>query len=843
MSLIVEEIRTSSPLTGSSDKTSFLVDNIGDIITVEIDVRFQTIKTARSITDSTLPLFFIQANALTIYTGEAQDNRSIYTNDPLGWDEDEYHVGDGFVLQGMGTSNDKTGQIIEISADRKTLITNTTFTNQTFPVGAYIAITTGITAITHKHGFIGNTEPRNYISKVDGSEQIAQISGLSRTNLVYQDATMLGNKSWQSGSIQVKGNGIGIGNPSYPAGIIQAFTIKHEFVTNPLMLADEWQDILDGLRPDILKDEASLRYVFSVDAAPVLKNPNQTTNVVFDEFTGNVGGKDENFNGTPTNYSISNVVYSRVPSGEIIDSLELTTNEIKLTFTVTNTEDAPFSDGDTNIIFGYNFAPSNENQYRDDNPAIQKTMEFNFMFDNVQSILGSASGSPRKFGTTEQVIKTMTASKSSDSIIEVEVIMALSPENLSRLVGLVDRRYQVWFSVANHTLLRKDSDKVTLTVTNNEFFNDVSDPTMLLMSNSFMEHTGSIVGTDNISSISARAEDDICCITNFALDRSGRETDTITLNSLTTQIIARKDANTFDVLDQFTTNLNLTSINDPVYGGIPFVDITEDRGFATPADDLRKNVRFFRDTDMDKLGTFAYKVFFPIVIRWEYWEARANANDEFFDTNEPNNGWNHDWVRINNFPDWDIYYKITINTTKNGNALQFTSESKIELEDYQAGTEWDTENIKTYIDSTNDPIFDSPNYGVSLKENTRAEAEMTYLGSDTYTPSDLVSVLKVNAFERGNFKEQFTLSSLYPPHPNTKWLGISPSDMAVITNPSGDIWRTSAVLMASLLGSDTTWRISHRIYNPPFTNVKLLSGGGTDKKEQSGGTTDKKLLS
>ncbi len=821
MSLIIEDIRTSSPLTGSGDQTSFLVDNIGDVTTIEIDIRTQTYLTPETTDSLDFPQFFIQVNALTQFTGELQDNRTIHTNRIGGWVD--FNVGDTFVIVGMANpANNLTGEITEISEDGQTLITDQTFVFETMPLGAYIGVTTPVTAITHRHGLIGNTEAVNYNSKVDGSEQIAQIGDLDNTNLTYQDATLLGNKSWQSGNIQIKGNGTGNGNASLASGIVQAFTIKHELIVNPLMLADEWQDILDGLKPDILKDEASLRYVFSTDVAPILKNPNQTTNVVFSEFTGNIGWRNENFNGGPTNYSISNVEYSRVPSGEILNALELTTNETKITFTVTNTEDAPFSNSNTQMIFGYNFAPSEENQYRDDSAAISQDMEYNFMFDNVQSTLGASSGTPRYFGGTQQVIKTMTSTYVSDSEITVDVRMKLSVENQNRLAGLVDRRYQIYFSVCDHSLPRKDSDKVTLTLDNNEYFLDLSDPSMIVTANSFMEHTGSVIGVDNDSAINARAEDDVCCITNFAIDKNGRESDVIELRSITTQIIARKDANTFDVLDEYTAVLNLTSINDATYGGIPFVDITEDRGFATPADDLRKNVRIKRRTDLDASGFFSYEVRFPMVFRWEYWEARANANDEFFDTSQPNNGLNHDWVRINSFPDWDIYYRIVINASKNGNVLTFTDETIMGLEDYLAGTEWDTENIKTYINSTNDPILSSGIYGISQVDNTRAEAEMTYLGVESFSPSDLVAVIKINAFERGNFKEQFTLSTLYPPHPNTKWLGISPSDMAVITNPSGDIWRTSAILQAALLGEETNWRISHRLYAPPFGDAKEM---------------------
>ena len=274
-----------------------------------------------------------------------------------------------------------------------------------------------------------------------------------------------------------------------------------------------------------------------------------------------------------------------------------------------------------------------------------------------------------------------------------------------------------------------------------------------------------------------------------------------------------------------TENIILTGlkiIDDPTYGDVPFVDITQDRGFKTPADDLRKNIRIKRRIDLDLGGIFAYEIDFPMVMRWENWEARPNANDDFFDSSQPNNGLNHDWVRINNTAGWDIFYRFTLTALKNGDPLTFTSETIMNLDNYLAGTEWNTENIKTFIDSTNDPILSGGDYGVSLTDNTRVQAEMTYLGVESFVPADLVAVLKINVFERENFKGQFTISTLYDPQPNTKWLGISPSIRAVITNPSGDIWRTTAILQSNLLDDETTFKITHRLYAPPFGDAKEL---------------------
>ena len=263
MSVIIEEKRVTSRITGASE-TSYLVDNQSDVITIEIDIRSENYKMPET-TSTTTDDYFMMVNPGSNLTGKKRDNRAVYTSDTEGFDENEFKVGDTFAIEGMAGANNKSGTIIEISEDRQTIITDQTFSAEIFPIDALIAITTPITALTFKHGLIENEESVNYNSKVDGSEQIAQVSGLDYSDTAtIHTADMLGNKSWQFGSITVTGNGIGNGNSALTAGIIQAFTITHELIINPLMLYDEWDDIQAGIKPERLLDSNSLRYVYSV---------------------------------------------------------------------------------------------------------------------------------------------------------------------------------------------------------------------------------------------------------------------------------------------------------------------------------------------------------------------------------------------------------------------------------------------------------------------------------------------------------------------------------------------------------------------------------------------------
>jgi len=769
MSVIIEDIRTTSPLTGASE-TSFLVDNQSDVITVEIDFRVENYIMPTSVTSTDLPDYFIQVAPTTLLSGRVFDDRLILTNRTDGFGLD-IKVGDQITIVNATTgANDGTANIIEIlspqliKTDKNYTVTESLplGTGPTFADAGYLAVTTPITAVTFKHGIIENTEEVNYLSKVDGSEQIAQIGGLSSSNTSYQTAELLGNKSWQFGSVQIKGNNQGLGVDTV---ISQGFTLKHETIINPLSLFDQFDDIQNDIKPDWLLDGNSLRYVFAVDASPVVNNPNDTQSGTFAEFEGNVGWYGETFNGGATNYSFSNLVYERLDT-TVNQGIELGTTETKISFTVTSTG-TPFSDGNTNSIFAIHFAPSVESQYRTVTSATTRLMEYNYMYDDVLSVLGAASGTPKQDGTDLQVIKSLTTTFVSSSEITVDVRIEMATAVANRIAGFGTQQYVIKFSVADHTLTRANSDKVALKLDATNYFIDTTDATMINIAATFMEHPFSVIGTDDKAIITARTEDDIVGISSFTLDKNTRETDTIILTSATAQVIARKDANTFDVLDQYTTSLNnLELINNDTYGPIPFVDITQDRGFKTPSDSLRQNVRLKRRTDLDAGGVFSYELRLPFILRWEAWQKRANANSDFFNVSEPNNGLNQNWPRISATSGWDLYYRTVIRATKNGAPQTYTEESIISVVDYENGTEWDTEEIKSF-DPNSDPILNGSQYGILRYQDTTIQGNQTFIGITPPVIGDLVGVLKANVFEKGNFKEQFTASTGYSLHSNT----------------------------------------------------------------------------
>ena len=847
MSLIVEALRVYDYFSGISDPTDFLAEEQSQEFTVEIDVRFELYRLAQ---DTGFPVDDpngqpnIILAPISAVTGRLQDFKTIWISDlALGWQD--YKVGDEITVVDATTgANDGTATITEI-LDQQTLKTDKTFTSEELPVDAYVAVTTKQTAMEFRHGLLENQEQDNYTSKVDGSEQIAKISDLDNTVTTYGTADLFGANSWQFGSIQVKGNNQGLGINST---VSQGFTIKHESIINPVMLFDQWDDIVGNIAPSYLLNGASLRYAFKVESSPEVNNPNDNTRVVSGNLLGNVGWFNENLSGGSTNYSITDLKYQRLDN-TLNDALELTTNETKVKFCILNTTDTPFSDGNTKITLGFNFAPSTEDEYRGVFAARKETLDYNFVIDNVEEVLGSGGTAiPKQIGTDKQVIKSLSTTFVSGGQINCEARVEMDSELVARLTAKTTKRYMLYVQVANHTLSRASTDKVQLKLDADDFYVDTSDDTLVSISNKFIEHPDSDIDTESKTVIEARIEDDVLAISDITLDKNTRETDEIIFTKATMQIIAKKSDTQSFILDGFNTDLTILDvIDDATYGDVPFVDFTQQRGFATPADNNRGRIKLLRRADLDAAGVFAYQFQFPFILRWEDWQKNRRADDEFFDVNEGEDGKNEEWTRYDSFTGWDIFYRVELKLTKNGNEIIFEKETQILTADHLAGVEWDTEELFGF-DSNGDEITVSGTSGLNLFENSTIQANKTFIGAVTPTLPDLVAVMKINVFGKGGgFKEQHTLSSAYGPRPRTWWKGISPATGVTITNPGGgNIFRAEALLQGLKLPDQDTFRISCRFYDlraeVPFGDSKIQSGGGGDFKKTSN-SIEFKLLS
>jgi hypothetical protein len=840
MGIVVEERRIKNIDLGdnSNDVTDFLNENIMDVVELEVDFRVESyVKTTGNIFDD--GDISIVLNPSTTLIDQIPDSRYIICDTPGAFAD--WFEGDRITCVGSADPINLAFRTILAKISDEQILMDAPYNAETLPIGAYLYNSTQITGVDFFHNLVENDSAATFDSLVDGTNRRARATGLDNTVLTETPMTQLGNKSYQYGNLSIRGNNEGA------EGIVdisQGFTVTQTLVIDPLFLANEINDIKNNIAPVYWLNDNSLKYVFRIEAGNNINDPNKKKEVEDGEILGNSGWTDENFNTGITNYSVdtSTVSYKKAdnsPNG----GLELTSDLTKLSFDINNTVDSPFSNGNTRFVIAFHILPQPENEYRlpefptGTNLAKDRLMKENFLFDRAPTPLGSSNTAPDNLGTTIQIFKNATFTYISNSKVRADIQFELAQEVVDKISGLSAQEFRITVSTVNHTLSRIESDRVNLRVDVDQFFVDTTDPTMVIQSpHSFMEHPFSDVDTEAVSNLTARVEDDILAISKFTIDTNGRETDTILLTGATAEIIASNGTSEF-VLDSYNASLS----NSQLVNGIPFLDITHNRGFKTPADSNRANVKIFSDTALDAGGIFNYSLQFPFILRWEDWIPNLAAAGVFFDVNELNNGLNQEWVRYTKTAGWDIYFRSTINATKNGTPQTYTTSTIIQTEDYTEGVFWDTEAIKTFVNATNDSLFDGSNYLLESDANSRVEGEATYTG---VTPPLLAVVgaqLRINEYQNGDFKAQYYLSSFYDAHIDTPWLSVDSLNRVVTDGSGTPIFKFKGLMSGSFLDNNKTYKLSCRIWDlttppPPFpqNQSKLMEDGTLKELEDTG---------
>ena len=852
MSLIIEDIRFLNTGLGETVPTNWPLGYIGDVEDVEIDFRYDG---DYVIVTGVLPAngddVLVIGNPESGLTGLIRDDRVLWTDDPLGFEK--FEVDDEVTIDRSSSIPPKppvVRTVLEKVSNQHLLMDSSYGTGSAvvFEVGHVAYVSTKIESVELSHGIIENDEPTNYTSKTDGNDRRAQVEGLDNTVVTESIMEQLGAKSNQFGTLSVRGNLTGDG--SAPPVVSQAFTISQKLLIEPLGLADQIDNDRIGIAPPYVKGAASLKYVFKIEASKDLNDPNNKKSVVEGEILGNIGYENELFNGGETNYSVSNVVYTRVSDGSVIKSIELGEAEIQINFDFINTVDAPFSDTDTKIVFEHRYLPTPEDLYREPefpdplipNEAKNRVLKENFFFDRIECTLGTTATTSDNNGGIDQIIKDCTFTYVSNSIAAGLVTIKKSATAVSRIGAATNPEYKLLVSTKDHTLTRAKSDKSKIRVDFNTYFSEVQDPTMIGTAITFVDHVNSDVDAGTQSLI-ARKEDDIVGIAHITLDRNditnfNRSDAAINLTSVTAQVIARKDNNTYFVLDEFTTPLNIPEqdiIIDPTYGTVPFIDLTQDRGFITPPDALRQNIRFKRREDLDSGGVFSYELRFPFIFRWEPWEPLSGVDPEFIDITAPSNhhnGRNHDWNHYVDGTGWNIFFRTEINATKNGIALApYVKESQLIARGYDDGTEWDRVPVKTYLNSTDEPIIVTGGYALSTAENSKIEFDQIFNTTPLPSLAEVHMVMMINISEKTGYKAQYRFYSLYAnTFADNPWTGLTGGDLVTKTIETVTTFRAAALIDPAKIPNEATYRVSLRFYDIRADlgdpNGKTLAQGG-----------------
>ncbi len=471
MPVKINNVSFFSELQGvSDDPVDWALANVGDKIRIELEFSVETF--AISSSDNTIRL-----NAKDGYIG---DGWVIDTNNRFK----DFQVGDVVSIDNyFANTHTDTRTIIQKLSDNEIQFDAdiTGPANNDDSAQVVFSVTKPIQAIRYKYNFIENNDSDTFNSKVSGTEQILIIKIIDADDPTVLDMEFLGELSYQIGSATI--NGVDIidanGNVVYES----KFKIIHETIITPFMLSLQWDDILDDISPDYFFNANCLKAIFDIEAMYNYTDPNRIQTDEITTVKGNTGWFNENFNSGVTNYSKS-VVFKNSTS-EIVDALQLRDDDYtSFSITITNIIDAPFSNHNTKFALKFCKAPFDQSEYQLNGRSMAK----NFVFDQLLQKVGEASVNGDNYGGAMQVLKDVSASWTSNSVIVITGKVLLGSDALSILSESQTSRYLLWVSIQDHRKEMVDADKVSLLIHASDFFIETADDNMIVSVSKILRH-------------------------------------------------------------------------------------------------------------------------------------------------------------------------------------------------------------------------------------------------------------------------------------------------------------------------------------------------------------------
>lgn len=783
-----------------AEAVNWLLANVGDKIRIETIIEVATKFVGSS------------ANPFTLNNTDGYIGDGWFTS-PL----DAFagmEIGDTIMTFNQNDSTTGSFTIIDKLSDREIQL-DTPFgdPDNTIFGAMVVSLVKPITGIKVRENFIENNEQLNYISKVDGSEQVFIHENINAASATVLTMEFLGSPCYQIGSATIEGVPPIQTTPYYAN---EFKIIRHTYVT-PFILATQLLDALAGTKPTYFTNLKCLKYVFNIQALYLYSDPNRYAEITWNEDDGNSGWFNENFNSGVTNYSISDLIYSRLSPVEIISNLELTGSAQLVSFAINNTTDTPFTSS-TKFVLNFIKVPYDQIEYVNNG----RTLDENFVFDRALQTTNTASVNGEKFGTGMQVLKQVVGSYVNSGQINISAQVDFGVDALSIIQESDQFYYLLWVSVQDPALTTSTADKVNLIVDLDTYYIDNTDPDMIVSENLFITHPYND-RADGVATIDIFPNDEVVADCLFYIDKDGRETDDILLKSVTAKVKA-KNSSTLEefTLDSFTLPLD----NLPIVGGFQYINQEIARQFHIPATEIRKKIKILRRDDLDASEKHYYQVSFAFLNRWEYWVPCLLANTDFFDASEPNNNLNHYWYHYTNGLNWDIYFELNITATKNGNLLGYTFENVTVQQDYDSNVRITPKTIKSYTEDGSVELFDVLNVKRFILgyDYTLIQAEFTHtLGP--FDPDETTVVFRIETHESGGVSNSRRMSSRHESDSDT-WFKALPAVGAekVQLTYSGNKVTAKALINHNLLPN-----ITPLPGQPAFTvYARLYDFGDTD---------------
>lgn len=660
-----------------------------------------------------------------------------------------------------------------------------------------------VTAFRYKWNLIENADPINYFSKVDGTEQVVSVSGLdvnTPTNNIPM--TFLGPLPYQIGEIEIDVVGLGTGDV-----YSSEFVIRHTTRVTPLFLQFQFDDFLNNIKPTYYDNNKCLKQIAFFEARYNNTNPNAIETLRKDNVLGNTGFFNENFNTGLTNYRIDNLTYtdsSAVPV--VLPAVQLKlVNDTKFSFDVINTTDTPFSAGDSLMVLNFAKAPNDEAEYKGNN----RDMLHNFVWEKVFLKVDNAPIPEDGDNFADPSLRSLAQVKAtfvSSSVVRVSGKISFQQAAIDVFNESNEPRYIMFLSCQNHLTTGATADRVTLMVDASPFFFKTNFPDLLDFQSKIIPHevnsyTAAFTQRDTFT------EDELV---GYSLVTIENDEDTNDLEKIITRITSKVVAKNSVTQEEFV--LDAASLNTATYpfiNGFQYFNIDQPRIFHVPTTEIRKSFIARFDT-----ATSKYEIAFPYLNRWEYWQALLGVDSDFFNTSQPNDGFNHDWVRYYT-GNWKLNYVTEIAMKIDGVPQVYTNYTEYKIFNRNLVGENISCVINTFDGATQLIDGGGQKYILGYKD-TLVEATFTDTVNN-FPPLGLANepiVLGIEVFEEGGVNGKRRMSSKWASDADTWFISLAAGDKVQLTQLAPGILKGSALIDFTQLNlSKLQWKLSARVYH------------------------------
>lgn len=727
--------------------TSWLLGNVGDRITLEIDVEISIN------VDSTFsnPFNSNGSNQITRLTGSFLDD-GFFVGSNVSWSG----TASGSAFSGSGVISTLTPTTMRLSSITGSFPGSGDYPfndGTTVNLSMNIQSTDNVQGVNFNYNLIANSEinSASLNSLVDGTTPRFEAVGLDPTDTVtIIPVTPVG---FNSGHSVFSSSIVGLGK----TGPVQKFKISVNFQIIPLF--DNLSDFQNNVAPSFLFDSDSLTDVFKLQFLPELNNPNISifTDSTTTALSGNVGWFDENFNGNATIYSNVGVSYTNTNGVNVAGISKDEPTNFQITLNQTG------ASATSKYKIGFLTVPFEKELIQENT---KKNYE-NLMLNDLNQVVdqSTAQFTFAGYGNTSGAKMGIRFDSVSNSGSTVFINGQTQPNNeFTTFFDSIDKsnwNYIFFVSLANDTLASNVSDRSTLLCDFNQL---VEIPPSFVLGDATIELLNHAQGIANVgvSNYLGTIEDEVLSKTLFYLDTA--KTESIQTINFKVEGFNTINGSTFDCenYEIDTSGFDLDS------NGVQLFNVDTTRGFQMKPGVDKNFVKIVRDQTEDIGTKKAFYFYYAIRPRWEYWIENTNVPNDLLDGTKQFDGKNQDWSRLDSvFNYWKLRFALETKMTSNALSVNTKNSKNLYIRTFDESTIWDgsinhydeTKAVNLYTGLNSDGVRTN---AILETENTLIEADFDLqdVSGNVGNISDYYGVIRIEIFQEGGIKGIEIISSV-----------------------------------------------------------------------------------